>query len=259
MDEDCYRVSQESVNEAFRELQNEFGSSRRREAKGAGKFDWISLFEDALEDSNDPFRSTVVDKKTAKKWIEKAFDFAVEFNEDFAAAQGEKDTTDEFLRKSRDWVARLYEENEEEEETKAYTDGNVSPSKSPTVSNSAEKQSTTQVTEPAPPPDKTNQIVSEETPDSEDRSDRDIFCVSIDLPGVDKTNIDITIDGDSMLIRAKRNASSDGLPIRMYTTKLAFPENADMEKLEANLKNGVLIVSAPKEKPAEGKRKIQVN
>jgi len=261
MYEDCYRINKDSVNEAFHELQNELGSK----GKDAGKFDWISVF-DALEDPNDPFRRPdIVDKKTAKKWIEKAFDFAFEFNEDFAAAQGEKDATDKFLRKSRDWVARLYEEDEQQEsqqeETKADKscgNGDPSSSTSPTGRSSKEKESTSQVREPAPPPDKTNQIVSE-TPDSEDRSDRDMFCVSIDLPGVDKINVDITVDGGILLIRAKRNASSEGLPIRMYTTKLAFPENADMEELEANLKNGVLIVSAPKQKPIEGRRKIQVN
>jgi len=258
-------VNKESVNEAFRELQSEFGSSRRREAKGARRIDWVSLFDSLEDPNNDPFRSTVVDKKTAKKWIDKAFDFAFEFNEDFTTAQGEKDATEEFLRKSRDWVSRFYDEDQnaqhQEEEKKAAKNddnGDSSSSKSPSENDVAEDKSLEHVKEPAVPIGKNNQIVSE-TPDSEDRSDRDIFCVSIDLPGVDKTNVDITIDGDILLIRAKRNASSTGLPIRVYAKELAFPKNVEVEKLEANLKNGVLIVSAPTLKPIEGIRKIQVN
>lgn len=248
-------MDQESVSAAFRELENEFATSGR-EAKGRQpQFDWMALI-DSLDESNNPFLSTV-DKKTAKKWIDKAFDFAFEFNEDFADAPGERDATEEFLQKSREWVGRLYEEDEEVEEeqetegTKNRKDDDSLSSDKSNPSVSGETKFSNQEQESGP------QIVSE-TPASEDRSDRDVFLVSIDLPGVDRTNVDITLDGDFLLIRAKRDTESDGIPTRVYTSKLGFPENGDMEKLEANLKNGVLIVSAPKQKPIEGKRKIPV-
>lgn len=258
-------MNQDSVSAAFRELQNElqneFGSSTC-EAKGGGRqseFDWMTLI-DSLDEPNNPFLSTV-DKKTAKKWIEKAFDFAFEFNDDFATVPGERDATEEFLRKSRDWVARLYEEEEEEGEKENENESEPTKNSKEDDSSSSDKSNPRVSTETnvsnqeqkSPP-----QIVSE-TPASEDRSDKDVFLVSVDLPGVDRTNVDIILDGDFLLIRAKRDTENDGQPTRIYATKLAFPENGDMEKLEANLNNGVLTISAPKkQKPIEGKRKIPV-
>ena len=265
--DDCYPRMDEDYSEAFRELRNEFGGNSRETMK-SGQFDWMSLM-DSLEAQKDPFGSTV-DKKIAKKWIEKAFDFAFEFNEDFAAAPGERDTTDEFLRKSRDWVARLYEEEDDEDEeqeteaTKNREDGDSSSSHKSKPTVSSKPKSAKYERDSTPPCDIiTTPLITEivsETPESEDKSNKDIFWVSIDLPGVDRTNVDITLDGDFLLIRAERDAANDGFPIRMYKKKLPISENAvDMENLEANLKNGVLVVSAPKkQKPIEGKRKIPV-
>ena len=113
-----------------------------------------------------------------------------------------------------------------------------------------------------PPPDKPYEVVSE-TPKSENRGDEEIFRVSIDLPGVDRTDVDVTVvedgSGDFLLIRAKRDTGSDGAPVRMYSKKIAIPEKqqVDIEKLDARLKNGVLVVSAPKLKPSE--RKIAIS
>merc|ERR1712164_38330 len=82
-----YQVPQYSAEEAFRKLQQELN-----------------------EEAQDYFKP--IDKKTTKKWIEKAFDLAFEFNDDFSVNNQDKQAKDEFLRNSRDWVARLYDEEE---------------------------------------------------------------------------------------------------------------------------------------------------
>ena len=261
---DFYRIDKDCVDEAFRELRDEIGESRQE------TMDWMATMVDPFDVDKFP-----VDKKTTKKWIEKAFDFAFEFNEDFATAPGEKDATEDFLRKSRDWVARMYEEGEkegkdvddydnddfyeeEEEEVEAETTKNRNDDGS--TSSYTEAKSKSQQSRSTPIPDKADEIVSE-TPKSEDGSTEDMFRVSIDLPGVVRSDVDITLDSDFLLVRAKRDGESDGLPTRMYTKKLvAVSENeVDMEQLKANLKNGVLVISAPKQKTIETKRNIPVS
>lgn len=260
---DFYRFDQDCVDDAFRELRNELGDDRRE------AMDWMAAMVDPFEVDQFP-----VDKRTAKKWIEKAFDFAFEFNEDFATAQGEKDATEEFLRKSRDWVARLYEDDEgneehvdengdddlfyEEVESPKVEDSKIHNNDGRT-SASIDKKSEVDHADSAPSPEKMDETMSE-TPNLEDQSTKDIFKISIDLPGVDKSDVDITLDGDLLFVRGRRDGGRDGLASRIYTKKLSVSEKeVDMERLEASLKNGVLVISAPKQKPTESRRKIKVS
>lgn len=214
-----FQINNDCVNEAFRDLQDDLGGARQK-----------------------PMGGQNVDKETAKKWLETAFDLAFEFNDDFATTPGEKDATEEILRQSREWVnLNLYNQGKEDEA----------------------KATKNHVDEKSSSDSKNLQVVDEvvsERPDSEDKSNDDTFRVSIDLPGVDREDVDITVDGAFLLIRGKRDPESDGLkPRRVYKKKVSLPENeVDMDKLEANLKNGVLIISAPKKKPINTKRKIPV-
>jgi len=254
------RINQDraNANAAFRELRDEFGNSNSnnndRETKTTdGQFEWVV-------GGADPFEA--IDKKAAKKWIEKAFDLASELNDDFTAVSEEKDATDEMIQKSRNWIARMYYEDDETEAAEA--DGDSSSSHHPDPSVSSGTESEDQKSTSVPPPDKPYEVVSE-TPKSENRGDEEIFRVSIDLPGVDRTDVDVTVvedgSGDFLLIRAKRDTGSDGAPVRMYSKKIAIPEKqrVDIEKLDARLKNGVLVVSAPKLKPRVSERKIAIS
>lgn len=250
---------QDCVSQAFRELQDEIGDKNR--ATVGGQLDWVTEMMGATsaEAAKDLFQK--VDKNTSKKWVEKAFDLAFEFNNDFAAVPGEKDATDEILRKSRDWVARMYEDVEKETETEEATnddDGGSNSSSSIPLEEGQERTAG-----PSSPDDKVNEVVSEVTPNSENRSNEELFRVDVDLPGVARTDIDITMEGDSLLLHAKRTIGSDdgSAPmVRVYTERIPFPENEVFtDKLDARLKNGVLVVTAPKRKPSEmTKRKIPI-
>lgn len=255
------RNRQDCVNEAFRELRDELRDFNRETTgtKTNGQFDWIAALE------QDPFAS--IDKKTAKKWIEKAFDFAFEFNEDFATVPGEKDSTEEFLKKSREWVSRMYEEDaddteddtEEEVTTEDDNGGNPSPSNQSKSPISVETESEEREYTPDPPQKKnSDEIVSEEYLNVQDLSTKDVFAVSFDLPGVDKSDVDVTVDGKVLLVRAQRKTGNDGSVVRLYkATKPMGEEEIDLDKLEASLKNGVLVISAPK-KQRSINRKIPV-
>lgn len=221
--------------------------------------DWVSAMIGSPDPQNDVFRT--VDADTAKKWIEKAFDLAFEFNKDFTVTLEEKEATDQVLQKTREWIDKLYEDKQEAADSaKDHQDGDSSSSsqKSDTpVPPKEESENRERITEP------TSKIPDEivtKTPYLEDRSTEDMFLVAIDLPGVDRDDVDITVEDNILLLRAKRDIpGNDGSATLLYTKKIHLPENEpDMNKLEAGLKNGVLVISAPKQKRIERKRKIVV-
>lgn len=246
---DRYRQRQDNVNQAFRELQEELGDTNQRDRRSAT----------TMRSPQYPFEN--VDKESAKKWVEKAIDLASDFNKDFAATSKERDATDEVLQKSRDLISRIMYNDKENEATDDVEDQGSSLKQpgSPISSNKTPNTSESTSTPPTPPlPEKPQDVLSE-TPNTENRSNEEMFQVAVDLPGVERTDVDVTLDGDFLVIEATRNSGSDGQPRRKYLKKIAFVENeVDMDKMEASLQNGVLLVSAPKNKVTEIKRKILI-
>jgi len=240
-----YKKRQERMDQVFRELQEEFGDGQRNSMDG--EFNWVTM---GL--SQDPFKT--IDKEATKKWTEKAFDLASEFNKDFAATSKERDMTDEYLQKSRDWVDRVYKDqenkatNDDKDPSSKQNDFPVAPK---TTSNNRDNLTT-------PTPDK-QRVSPTETAYSENRSNDEMFQVAIDLPGVVRAAVDITIDGDFLVIEATRHPGSDRQTTRKYIKRIAVVENeVDIDNMKASLNNGVLIVSAPKIKVTETKRKIPI-
>jgi len=240
-----YQVPQYSAEEAFRKLQQELN-----------------------EEAQDYFKP--IDKKTTKKWIEKAFDLAFEFNDDFSENNEVKQAKDEFLRNSRDWVARLYDEGDtadrdnsgEENQASNQEDGrgsSASDDPDPSISSNIGTKSKKKI---VPPSSQTSPKFAVETPISENKSNEEVFRVAIDLPGVDQSDIDVTVEGNLLRITAKRNTGIEGSPIRKYADVFDLKENEvdtdQPDKLEANYQNGVLVISAPKQKAKDSVRKIPI-
>ena len=196
-----------------------------------------------------------IDKKATKKWTDKAFELASEFNKDFAATSKERDTTDEFIQKSRDWVGRVYKD----QENKAADDGKDSSLEQANFSITSKKTSSNQDYLTTPTPEK-EKVYLPETANSENRSNEEIFQVAVNLPGVVRTNVNVTLDGDFLVIEATRNPGSGRQTMRRYIKRIAVVENeVDIDKMKASLNNGVLVVSAPKIKVTEIKRKIPIS
>lgn len=87
-----------------------------------------------------------------------------------------------------------------------------------------------------------------------------------DLPGVEKDQIEVSVDGGVLSIRAKRNAESsteqDGYVRRErsygeYSRSFQLPDVADLDSLKAAYKDGVLTVTLAKKKEAQP-RQIKV-
>ena len=85
--------------------------------------------------------------------------------------------------------------------------------------------------------------------------------IAADLPGVNKDDIDVTVDGNQLTIRARREAETkeekEGGYVRRersfgeYVRSFSLPDFADIEKLEAHYEDGVLKLTIPKRAEAK--------
>jgi HSP20 family molecular chaperone IbpA len=91
----------------------------------------------------------------------------------------------------------------------------------------------------------------------------DALVVVADLPGVAKAGVDIRVDSDILSIHGKPDYSIPGEELRHEFELLDFRrefqlgQQIDREKIEAQLKNGVLTLTLPKAEQAKP-RKITV-
>ena len=91
------------------------------------------------------------------------------------------------------------------------------------------------------------------------------IVISVDLPGVNKKDVELSVSGDSVYIKASRTAASpEGYAAHRrerasFTFEHAWrlPAPVDTQKAEAKLQDGVLTVTLPKSPNAQPKQ-IQV-
>ena len=94
----------------------------------------------------------------------------------------------------------------------------------------------------------------------------DQFVVHFDLPGVEATSIDLTIEKNVLTVSAERSwQPSDGQevvaserPQGSFSRQLFLGESLDAEKVEARYDNGVLTVTIPVADQAKP-RKVQIS
>ncbi|MBD66250.1 MAG: heat-shock protein Hsp20 [Halobacteriovoraceae bacterium] len=88
------------------------------------------------------------------------------------------------------------------------------------------------------------------------------FLLEVDLPGVKKENIDITVEGNILSIKGHREDHSEEDGHRSYgsfSRAITIPSNANIEKIETNLEDGVLEVMIPKNsESSSSSKKIEV-
>jgi HSP20 family molecular chaperone IbpA len=242
-----YRQRQARVNKAFNDLQRElYNEAQRNNGKKIGQFDWMVVGPTAAGDFQQ------VDKEAVKKWVDKAFDLASEFNQDFSTSPKERETNDELLKKSREFVERMYSK----ENSNDGGDTNKSRTPAEDESNHIEKPKDDQEITLK---DNPNKEPDPETPYSENRSDKSTFQVAVDLPGVDRADVYISLEEDYLVVQAERRANEYGQIARKYLNKFSvIQEEIEVDEMKAALENGVLVVSAPKKvkEEKETSRKI---
>lgn len=92
------------------------------------------------------------------------------------------------------------------------------------------------------------------------KDEGDKFVLEAEMPGFEKDDIKLDLDGDKLVISAEHSASSeskgdDGKYIRRERTFGSYSRSFDVssvdtDKINAEYKNGVLILDLPKKQPA---------
>lgn len=85
------------------------------------------------------------------------------------------------------------------------------------------------------------------------------FEITADLPGFDRSNIDVTVENGMLEIKATRNKTEEKEKGRNHVTERSFgsvhrsvtlPSNVDMDSADLTFNNGVLTITIGKKKDA---------
>jgi len=93
----------------------------------------------------------------------------------------------------------------------------------------------------------------------------DHFVVHVDLPGVDPGSIDVSVEGRSLTIQARRTARPESdvqwlaneRPVGTYARQLSLGDDVALDQIDATYTDGVLTLSIPVSERAKPRR-IQV-
>jgi len=106
-------------------------------------------------------------------------------------------------------------------------------------------------------------------PASDASSDDKAYRITMELPGVEEKDIDITVNSGVVSVKGEKSSQTEEKGETWYFSERQYgsfsrsfrlPEDADGDKIEAHLKDGVLSIAVPKrapEEPAATKVKIK--
>ena len=110
-----------------------------------------------------------------------------------------------------------------------------------------------------------NNKIRNNTPSVDIIENEEEFVLTADIPGFDKKNLDIEVEENGVLninANPKINKEPNDPLYRIrernsdsYNRKFNLPENAIVEKINAQFNNGLLTVNIPKAKEIESKSK----
>ncbi len=89
------------------------------------------------------------------------------------------------------------------------------------------------------------------------------FMIYCELPGIDLKEIDVSITNNVITVKGEKKRSEEKNKDNFYRREiwagnfqrtLSLPDSVDSEKVNAEMKNGVLIIKAPKKEEAKPKQ-----
>lgn len=100
-------------------------------------------------------------------------------------------------------------------------------------------------------------------PDFEFKENKDRFSIKADVPGLAEKDLDISISGNRITVTGTRQDEKRTESDQYYTSEInygaftrtyAMPDGADMDRVEAELNQGVLTISVPKTAAAQTRK-----
>jgi HSP20 family protein len=85
------------------------------------------------------------------------------------------------------------------------------------------------------------------------------YVVAVDLPGIDRTTLDISVDDDRLTVKGKRADQEITLhrsecPRGKFLRTFSVPASVDQKAIKADYKDGVLQVHLPKQPERKAQR-----
>ena len=105
------------------------------------------------------------------------------------------------------------------------------------------------------------------TPRIEVAEDEKSYLVKAELPGMDKNDIEVTLDDNVLTLKGEKKEEKEEKGKKSYYKEtrygsfyrqIPFPESIDEEKVNAKFKKGVLSLVIPK-KEAKNKKSIKID
>jgi HSP20 family protein len=93
------------------------------------------------------------------------------------------------------------------------------------------------------------------------------YNISAEMPGVKDSDVEISVSGDTLLIKGKKEQSREEKDKSHYLSERSYgsfqrmfslPRDTDSSKIEARFQNAVLTVSVPKTASKQETRKVEV-
>lgn len=107
------------------------------------------------------------------------------------------------------------------------------------------------------------------SPAADASSGKDAYHITMELPGVNEADIDITVENGVLSVRGEKKSEHEEkgdtwfFSERQYgafSRSFRLPPDADQDAISADIKDGVLTLAVPKAVPAdEGGRKVNIN
>lgn len=106
------------------------------------------------------------------------------------------------------------------------------------------------------------------SPASDAKLEKDAYRITMELPGVEEKDIDLTVHGGVVTVKGEKKSETEDKGDTWYFSERQYgsfsrsfrlPQDADETKVDAHLKDGVLTVTVPKSEPkAEAAKKVEI-
>ncbi len=105
------------------------------------------------------------------------------------------------------------------------------------------------------------------TPKVDIKEQANEFVLYADIPGVDPKEIEIGMEGNTLIVKGEKKAFKEDKDNNFYRLErvsgkfyrqFTLPENVDADKISAKAKQGVLAIHVPKAQENKQQRKIRI-